>query len=415
MSDDCPKVSIIMPALNVRDYIEECVDSVINQTLEDIEIILVDAGSDDGTLEILQDYTKKDSRITLLHSDQRSYGHQMNMGISQSKGEYIGIVETDDYIAPEMFEELYKISNNGEYDIVKSSFIYVNEDTGEIYKDLNRLKQRIPDDRPFNLKDNAYIFTGHPSIWAAIYRREFLLMNDITFMEAPGGGWVDNPFLHETACLAKTIRYTDEAYYYYRESNPNSSSNKLNDFTLPIRRMLDNLDVLDKYPECKTEEVLKTLYWRVNIYMDNIQGRKEYRENLPIVRPYIKEMMDRLDESIVNRHFSLKDRQRYYTFASPIGLLESGDQIQVYSKDYNDIVKEIRFFKSAVRTYTKDIDKLKSENKELKRENKKLKRRNKKTKANLAKYKKLYKSLLNSSSWKITKPLRAFKRIFKRK
>ena len=237
-----PKISIIMPSLNVEPYIVECVDSVINQTLKDIEIIFVDAQSTDGTLEILKDYESKDSRVKLLISDKKSYGHQMNLGIVNATGQYIGIVETDDYVSPEMFYELYNLSNNGEYDIVKSSFIYVNEDTDEVYQDLNIFKKKIPDDRVFNLKDNPYILTGHPSIWSAIYRRDFLTLNEIEFMEAPGGGWVDNPFFHETACLAKTIRYTDEAYYYYRESNPNSSSNKLSDFTLPIERMMDNLD-----------------------------------------------------------------------------------------------------------------------------------------------------------------------------
>ena len=404
-----------MPTLNVARYIDQCINSVIDQTLEDIEIIIVDAGSNDGTLEILQEYSEKDSRIKLLHSDEKSYGFQMNLGISKATGEYIGIVETDDYISQEMFYELYNLSNNGEYDIVKSSFIYVNEDTGEIYKDFNGYKQQIPDDKPFNLKDNAYILTGHPSIWAAIYKRDFLMLNEIKFMEAPGGGWVDNPFFHETACLAKTIRYTDEAYYYYRESNPDSSSNKLSDFTLPIRRMLDNLDVLDKYPECKTEDVLKTVYWRVNIYMDNIQNREGYHENLPVVRPYIKEMMDRLEEPIVVKHFNLRDQQRYYAFASPIGMLNNGDIIEVGSKDYYDTKKEITFLKKAVKSYKKDINKLKNDNKTLKKENKNLKADNKKLNKKYDKSRKFNDKLISSSSWKLTKPLRTFKGIFKKK
>ena len=423
MSLDKPKISIIMPTLNVKNYIVECLDSVVNQTLEDIEIIIVDAGSTDGTLEILNEYDENNDRITLLHSDEKSYGHQMNMGLAEAKGEYIGIVETDDYIAPEMFEELYKLSNDGEYDIIKSSFIYVNEDTGEIYKDLNRHKKKIPDDGPFNLKDCGYILTGHPSIWAAIYKRDFLSINDIKFMEAPGGGWVDNPFFHETLCLAKTIRYTDEAYYYYRESNPDSSSNKLDDYTLPIRRMLENLDVLDKYPECKTEEVLKCVYWRVNIYMNNIQARDAYEENLPIVRPYIVEMMKRLEPYIVAKYFSIRDKQRYYSFLSPFDRLEDGYEIKIPSEEFTYLYKEHLFFNNSLKIQKERIDKLriknkdiKAKNKELKAENKKLKKKNKQLKEKnkkLKKYKKQYNSLINSASWKLTKPLRGIKRIFK--
>ena len=92
------KVSIIMPSLNVANYISECMDSVINQTLSDIEILCIDAGSTDGTLDILRDYESKDNRIKVIVSSMKSYGHQVNMGLDMAKGEYIGIVETDDYI-----------------------------------------------------------------------------------------------------------------------------------------------------------------------------------------------------------------------------------------------------------------------------------------------------------------------------
>lgn len=399
MSNENPKVSIIMPTLNVKPYIKQCIESVVNQTLKDIEIIIVDAGSTDGTLEILKEYESKDSRITLLHSDKKSYGHQMNMAIDMMTGEYMGIVETDDYVAHEMFEELYKLSNNCEYDLVKSSFIYVNEDTNEIYKDKNMYKQQIPDDKPFNLKDNAYLLTGHPSIWAGIYKTDFIKSNNIKFMEAPGGGWVDNPFFHETACLAKTIRYTDDAYYYYRESNPNSSSNKLADFTLPIQRMLDNLDVIDKYPECKTEDVLKVVYWRVNIYMDNIKARKGYEEKLPELRPLIKEMMDRLKEPIVRKHFNLEDQRRYFDFSSPLRMIKDQREITINSRQYNEMLIEADFLNLYIDLNREEIRKLKKQNRKLKKENKKLKKVNK--------------SFTNSSSWKITKPLRDLKRILK--
>lgn len=388
-----------MPSYNVKNYIVECLDSVVNQTLSDIEIILIDAGSTDGTVEILNEYADKDSRIKLLHSDKKSYGYQMNMGISEAKGQYIGIVETDDYVDLEMFKTLYDLSNDGECDMVKSSFIYVNEDTGEVYKDKNIYKLQIPDDRVFNLKDNAYILTGHPSIWAAIYKREFLLTSEIKFMEEPYGGWVDNPFFHETAILASSIRYTNEAYYYYRESNPDSSSNQLTDFTLPIKRMLDNLDVLDKYPQCKSKDVLKAVYWRVNVYMNNIQSRDAFMENLPLVRPYIHEMMERLDLSIVLEYFSVKDQERYFEFLTEFDTLKEGDVIEVPSNEYVYLERERGFLKFQLNKKIEEIDKLKAENKKLK---------------NVKNYKAEYDSILNSSSWKITKPLRSFKRIFKK-
>ena len=83
-----PYVSVIMPSYNVGDYIRECIESVIRQTLKEIEIICVDSRSTDGTLDVLKEYAAKDNRITLLHSDVKSYGHQVNMGLAAAKGEY---------------------------------------------------------------------------------------------------------------------------------------------------------------------------------------------------------------------------------------------------------------------------------------------------------------------------------------
>ena len=86
------KISIIMPSLNVVEYIDECIKSVLNQTLTDIEILCVDAGSEDGTWEKLEQYASNDVRVKLIRSERKSYGYQMNLGIKAAKGEYIGIV-----------------------------------------------------------------------------------------------------------------------------------------------------------------------------------------------------------------------------------------------------------------------------------------------------------------------------------
>lgn len=105
-----PKVSILMPACNVEKFLRECMDSVVNQTLEDIEIICIDDGSKDATGDILDEYAEKDSRIKVIHKPNSGYGHSMNVGIDNATGEYIGIVETDDFADLNMFEELYAVA-----------------------------------------------------------------------------------------------------------------------------------------------------------------------------------------------------------------------------------------------------------------------------------------------------------------
>ena len=112
-----PKVSVVMPSLNVALYIRECIESVLNQTLKDIEIICVDAGSTDGTLEILKEYADKDPRISIINSDRKSYGYQMNLGMDAAAGEYMGIVETDDIADFDMFETLYNAAKADDLDV----------------------------------------------------------------------------------------------------------------------------------------------------------------------------------------------------------------------------------------------------------------------------------------------------------
>ena len=103
-----PKVSIILPIYNVREYLAEALDSVINQTLRDLEIICVDDGSTDGSLDIIREYAAKDPRIVVITGPNGGYGKAMNKGLDRATGDYVGIVEPDDYVIPEMYEELYQ-------------------------------------------------------------------------------------------------------------------------------------------------------------------------------------------------------------------------------------------------------------------------------------------------------------------
>ena len=107
-----------MPSLNVAPFIRQCMDSVVTQTLKEIEIFCVDAGSTDGTLEILREYEQKDKRIRVIVSDKTSMGYQYNLGIEASTGEYIGMVETDDWIEPDTFACLYEAAHKENADIV---------------------------------------------------------------------------------------------------------------------------------------------------------------------------------------------------------------------------------------------------------------------------------------------------------
>ena len=323
MKKDNPKITIIMPSYNEISYIEECIESVINQTLQDIEIICVDGESNDGTLEILKKYAKSDSRIQVLTKNKKSYGHQVNLGISKAKGDYISIIETDDFIENNMLERLYDLSKGGTVDIIKSSFYHYDDSDEENPKiSMDNNKHMVPTNKIFTLEEEPYFVFGHPSVWAGIYRREFLRDNDIKMVEEKGGGWVDNPFFHETAILAKSIIYINEAFYYYRESNPDSSSNNFDDFTLPMRRVLDLYDLFDKYGYVN-EEVKVLFYFRLFRYVEIILENNDFNY-LKLDKEtsfYIYEVLQKVDENLVKSRMPNGFKKLYYKYNSPLFLM----------------------------------------------------------------------------------------------
>ena len=129
------KISALIPLFNSKAYLKECIESVLNQRLKDIEVICIDAGSDDGTIELIKEYMKTDSRINLIKSDKKSYGYQLNLGLNNVQGEYFSIVESDDIILPEMYEELYYIASNQDIDFIKCDFYRFKGQGEERYRE----------------------------------------------------------------------------------------------------------------------------------------------------------------------------------------------------------------------------------------------------------------------------------------
>lgn len=219
-----PKVSVIMPSLNVAQYIKECMDSVVNQTLKDIEIICVDAGSTDGTLEILKEYVENDERIRIINSDKKSYGYQMNLGIASANGEYVGIVETDDYIDLDMYDALSKIADELKLDIIKADCRkFVGDD---LRQEVEYTKVTLPNlyNKVLDPKKevNCLLFS---LTCAGIYNLDFLRKNNIRYNETPGASYQDNGFYFQTHCCADRMYFLDKPFYWYRQDNPNSSMN----------------------------------------------------------------------------------------------------------------------------------------------------------------------------------------------
>lgn len=217
-----PKVSIIMPSLNVASYIRECIESAINQTLNDIEIICVDAGSTDGTLEILQEYAQRDNRIKIIISDKKSYGYQMNLGLDAATGTYIGILETDDWIDADMYETLWKTAVEHNADMVKANYYWYTTQNGIQNVPFENLK-KCPYNKCFSPINTPAFFETTPAIWSGIYQRELLFSNCVRFNETPGASFQDTSFHFILATISQRCYLINKFFLHYRKDNDASS------------------------------------------------------------------------------------------------------------------------------------------------------------------------------------------------
>ncbi|MDE5603662.1 MAG: glycosyltransferase [Helicobacter sp.] len=224
-----PKVSIVIPSLNSITYIQECLESVCNQSLKDIEILCVDANSTDGTLEYLKELESKDKRLKAIVSDKKSYGYQMNLGIKAAKGEYLGIVESDDYIKPNMYEELYRIAKERNVEVVKGDMLEFIDKNGERIFTHTRLLNwtKCLYGKVLNAKD-LRVFTQsgimNPS---GIFKLSFLRENQIYHHESLGAAYQDTGFWFFAHLFAPKMFFVNETFYCYRQDNENSSVNHI--------------------------------------------------------------------------------------------------------------------------------------------------------------------------------------------
>jgi glycosyltransferase involved in cell wall biosynthesis len=222
------KVSIIVPTYNVEMYLEECLESIRRQTLHDIEIICINDGSTDRSLEILQRYAENDNRFVIVDKENGGYGIAMNIGLDKATGEYIGIVEPDDYVPLGMYEDLYKVANENKLDFVKADFYRfttnaVTQDMHLVYNHLDKTGENY--NQVVNPSEKPELTKFIMNTWSGIYSRDFLEKHHIRHHETPGASFQDNGFFWQTFIYAKRAMFLDKPYYMNRRDNPNSSVN----------------------------------------------------------------------------------------------------------------------------------------------------------------------------------------------
>ncbi|MDO4674679.1 ATP-grasp fold amidoligase family protein [Campylobacter sp.] len=215
-----PKISVLIPSYNSIAYYDECLRSVLRQSLQELEILCIDADSTDGTKELIQKYAQQDARVKLIISDKKSYGYQLNLGFKAARGEYVGIVESDDYIKKTMYERLYQRAKEGDYDAVKCDFYIFTKDRSDYCKVSHFDELYQGGHCPL---ENLKLFYTEGINQIGIYRLDLLGINQILCHESPGASYQDNGLFFQLFAFAKRVSFLPEALYMLRRDNPNSS------------------------------------------------------------------------------------------------------------------------------------------------------------------------------------------------
>lgn len=211
------KISIVMPVYNAHDCLRDSMDSILAQTLKDIEIICVDDGSTDDTLQILQEYSAKDYRIKVVHQENSGAGAARNNGMRYATGEYLSILDCDDFFAPEMLEESYRRAKEQNLDIVVFGCDFYDNESGTYRPCTYSINRKLlPQQEVFRAedvqKDVFKLFVGWS--WDKLFRTEFVLEHGLYFQEQRTTN--DMLFVFSALLCAKRIAVMDQVYAHHR-------------------------------------------------------------------------------------------------------------------------------------------------------------------------------------------------------
>ena len=287
-----PLLSIIVPVYKVENYLQKCIDSILAQTFTDFELILVEDGSPDGCPALCDAAAAKDARIRVLHQKNGGLSAARNAGLDVARGEWIGFVDSDDYIAPEMYETLYKAVQSTGADLALCDYAEVDE-TGALCPPMHiRLEKKDFTGR--DLLKNATDSTIQPA-WNKLYRRAIFAQ-----LRYPEGKLNEDLFLIPEVCLQiqKAVVVPKALYYYVQRGGSIMNESK----TL---RHYDAAEAAQRYWECLVENAAYDALANAAQYVMGCVSRI-YRQLSPALRkaPRSREML--------RMQFEVVDRTRRY-------------------------------------------------------------------------------------------------------
>ena len=377
------KISVIVPVYNVEIYLRECLDSIINQSLTDIEIICVNDGSTDNSLEILEEYKEKDSRIIIISQENQGLGAARNTGLMHAKGDYIYFIDSDDFIKLNTLEEIYKVCEEKSLDFLMFQLINYEDKTGEYYQDSHYDMSDLADfvgDNVFSYEElGDLIFEIPVSAVNKLYNKSFLDNLDVKFPE--GVLFEDNAFFWKVFFNAKRVYLVQEHFYCRRRHDDSITGNA-------SIRYLDTIKVYDMIFDIFKDHGL------FNKFKHTLFNQRVYFTNFRF------------------NQVSKQDKELFFEGMKK----DSVNMSEEYGHDevLNCLGAKNKFiFNSIIKSKTSEEFMLIVRNHNLEQSVNKFQKKNDKLKKQIKKTKKKNNLMLSSNSWKVTKPIRFITHLFR--
>lgn len=305
------KISVIVPVYNASKYLSECLDSIAKQTLKDIEIICINDGSTDNSLQILNDYFAKDKRFVIINQENQGVSVARNTGIESAKGAYIAFVDSDDYIKSDFLEILYSkaVKNNAE--ITAADIVYLTNGILEYDNYMSRQTFKIKKSLLTSCKHKAK-FVKSVIVWNKLFRTDFVKKYNLRFMRGCKFG-EDTCFIFLAVSLARKISLTRDTVYYYRKNDESVTKNAFNStLAFDLVKTIDNIYnlLLQKIEEGVLSREYLMLFYAYEIN----QFHTWYKETAePYKTEFKNKAVERLKNIVIdgNKYISLKTKTRY--------------------------------------------------------------------------------------------------------
>ena len=281
-----PKVSIIVPFFNTEKYIERCLNSLINQTLSDVEIVLINDGSTDNSIQIAKSFEKKDSRIKIIEQENKKQGAARNAGMKVATGEYIGFVDSDDWVDLDYYEKLYSAAKKYDADIALATNVRIGNGKTKYRLNINKEDFIITLQEKFDIQNQPQ----NPCPTNKIYRKTILEKNNILWPE--GVYCEDKLFTIQAVYYANGIVTVPSVFYYYFR-NPHSTVKSKKRF-VSVDKEIAKKAVLD-FLKSKNAYIRDGDFWAVQkekrflnipVYTvkESLKTKKLYILGIPILR-----------------------------------------------------------------------------------------------------------------------------------